>query len=141
MIIFQLFPDFPSTGERLTGVQPSIIMEIASSIDLNTLDNLSRTCRQIREGLLQYRRMLVVSTLHCTNEDLPVKPEDVLRYRARAGNWFYMEDQSRTNYNGKTGYCARDMVSECRRCGLVVCRVSGSQGFPPLPLPPPSQRV
>jgi hypothetical protein len=67
--------------------------------------------------------MLLVSTLHCTNEDMPVDPEDVLRYRARAGNWFYMEDQSRTGYTGKTGHCARDMVSGCRRCGLVVCRV------------------
>jgi hypothetical protein len=24
---------------------------------------------------------------------------------------------------GKVGECARDMVAECQRCGLVVCRV------------------
>lgn len=101
-------------------------MAIASSIDLNTLDNLSRTCRSIRQGLLQYRKMLLVSTLHCCNEDMPVDREDTLRYRARAGNWFYMQDISRTNYAGKSGECARDLVSECRRCGTVVCRVNSS---------------
>ena len=100
-------------------------MAIAADIDLNTLDNLSRTCRQVRAGLLQYRSMLIKSTLHCSNEDLPVDPDETLRYRARAGNWFYMEDTSRAgNYNGKAGQCARDKVSECRRCGTVVCRVS-----------------
>lgn len=25
--------------------------------------------------------------------------------------------------SGKVGACARDMVSECRHCGEVVCRV------------------
>jgi hypothetical protein len=108
----------------------SIVMAIASAIDLNTLDNLSRTCRQIRQGLLQYRKMLLVSTLHCCNEDLPVDKEDTLRYRARAGNWFYMQDVSRTSYTGKSGECARDLVSECRRCGTVVCRVSAKATWP-----------
>jgi hypothetical protein len=102
-------------------------MSVASSIDLNTLDNLSRTCRQIRDNLLQYRKMLLVSTLHCINEDLPVDPEETLRYRARAGNWYYMQDAGRAGYIGKSGQCARDMVGGCRRCGTVVCRVS----FPP----------
>ena len=99
-------------------------MAIASSIDLNTLDNLSRTCRQIREGLLQYRKMLLVSTLRCTNESLSVDPEDTLRYRARAGNWHYMQDMARGGYNGKSGRCARDLVGGCRRCGTPVCRVT-----------------
>jgi hypothetical protein len=37
-----------------------------------------------------------------------------------------MQDLSHTSsgYRGKTGQCARDLVSECRRCGTVVCRVS-----------------
>ena len=69
-------------------------MSVAAHLDLNTLDNLSRTCRQIREGLLQYRKMLLVSTLHCCNEPIPVDPEETLRYRARAMNWFYMEEMS-----------------------------------------------
>ncbi|KAI1501510.1 hypothetical protein F5X99DRAFT_382779 [Biscogniauxia marginata] len=101
-----------------------IVMAIASSLDLNSLDSLSKTCRQVREGLLQYRSTLVMHTLHCANEDLPIDPEDTFRYRARASNWYYMED-GRTggnDYNGKSGSCARDMVAECRRCGTVVCR-------------------
>ncbi|KAB5554545.1 hypothetical protein GE09DRAFT_131951 [Coniochaeta sp. 2T2.1] len=107
-------------------------MAIAACIDLNTLDNLSRTCRAIHQGLLQYRKMLLVSTLHCCNEDLPVDEENTLRYRARAGNWFYMQDISRTNYTGKSGECARDLVSECRRCGTVVCRNCAIK--PPAPI-------
>lgn len=113
----------PYCGGRPTDCLIRIVMAIASSIDMNTLDNLSRTCRQIRQALLQYRKMLLVSTLHCCNEELPVDKEDTLRYRARAGNWFYMQDISRTEHTGKSGECARDLVSECRRCGTVVCRV------------------
>ncbi len=112
-------------------------MSVVASIDLNTLDNLSRTCRQIRGDLLQYRKMLLVSTMHCTNEHLPVDPSQVLRYRARAGNWFYMEDAGRSSYSGKSGQCARDLVSECRRCGTIVCRVS----FPTLVLHQPPLTV
>lgn len=100
----------------------SIVIAIASEIDLNTLDSLSRTCRRIHYSLLQYRKILLSSTLRCHNESIPVDPDETFRYRARAGNWFYMEDGR--NYNGKSGDCARDMVGECRRCGEVVCRVS-----------------
>ncbi|KAI5462111.1 hypothetical protein BGZ63DRAFT_423413 [Mariannaea sp. PMI_226] len=97
-----------------------IVIAIASEIDLNTLDALSRTCRLIHHGLLQYRTILLSSTLHCHNEAVPVDPSETFRYRARASNWFYMEDGR--SYNGKSGNCARDMVGECRRCGEVVCR-------------------
>ncbi|KAJ4302289.1 hypothetical protein N0V88_002432 [Collariella sp. IMI 366227] len=109
-----------------------IIMSVAIHIDLNTLDNLSRTCRQIREGLLQYRKMLLISTLHCINEPLPVDPDQTLRYRARAGNWFYMRDDGRTGYSGKPGQCARDLVGECRQCKTVVCRNCAIK--PPAPI-------
>ncbi|KHN96517.1 uncharacterized protein MAM_05460 [Metarhizium album ARSEF 1941] len=98
-----------------------IISSIVSSIDLNTLDSLARTCHSLHDGLIQYRNVLVTSTLHCTNEPVPVNPEELLRYRARASNWHYMEDGR--SYNGKSGACARDMVDECRRCGEVICRV------------------
>ncbi|KAJ4157564.1 hypothetical protein NW754_009209 [Fusarium falciforme] len=97
-----------------------IAVAVASSIDLNTLDALSRTCRLIHYGLLQYRTILLASTLHCRNESVPVDGSETFRYRARAGNWFYMEDGR--SYNGKSGDCARDMVGECRRCGEVICR-------------------
>ncbi|EWZ36854.1 hypothetical protein BFJ70_g1359 [Fusarium oxysporum] len=97
-----------------------VVEAIASSIDLNTLDALSRTCRLIHHGLIQYRATLINSTLHCQNEEVPVDGSETFRYRARAGNWFYMEDGR--SYNGKSGDCARDMVGECRRCGDVICR-------------------
>ncbi|KAK3995128.1 hypothetical protein QBC44DRAFT_321260 [Cladorrhinum sp. PSN332] len=109
-----------------------IIMAVASNIDLNTLDSLSQTCRQIRQNLLQYRKVLVKSTLHCSNENLPVDPGESLRYRARAGNWFYMEETGRTQATGKSGQCARDLVSGCRRCGDVVCRNCAIK--PPAPI-------
>ncbi|KAK4127324.1 hypothetical protein N657DRAFT_677958 [Parathielavia appendiculata] len=118
-----------------------IIMSVASSIDLNTLDNLSRTCRQIRENLLQYRKMLLVSTLHCTNEHLPVDPEETLRFRARAANWYYMQDAGRSGYHGKSGQCARDLVAECRRCGTVVCRNCTTKPPAPIALPGRHRRL
>ncbi|KAK4453762.1 hypothetical protein QBC34DRAFT_395002 [Podospora aff. communis PSN243] len=100
-----------------------IIISIAAHIDLNTLDSLSRTCRRIHASMLEYRKPLLMSTLHCSNEHLPVDPEETLRYRARAGNWFYMEDSpGRSGATGKSGQCARDLVGECRRCSTVVCR-------------------
>lgn len=112
-------------------------MAVAAQLDLNGLDSLSRTCRGVHDSLLQYRTILLRSTVHCVNEELPVDPESTLRYRARAGNWYYMEDTSRSSYyNGKAGSCARDMVSQCRKCSTVVCRVS----FVPR-LPPPSPAV
>ena len=98
-------------------------MSVAAWLDLNSLDNLSRTCRLIHQGLLQYRTMLLVSTLHCVNERLPVDPDEALRYRARAGNWRYIQDVGRAGHAGKAARCARDLVAECRRCGTVVCRV------------------
>ncbi|ESA42674.1 uncharacterized protein NCU04224 [Neurospora crassa OR74A] len=107
-------------------------MSLAASIDLNTLDNLSRTCRQIRGNLLQYRKMLLVSTLHCSNEDLPIDPDAVLRYRARTVNWFYMQELGRSNKPCKVGQCARDLVGGCRRCGTVVCRNCAIK--PPAPI-------
>ncbi|KAK3685840.1 hypothetical protein B0T22DRAFT_231943 [Podospora appendiculata] len=117
---------------RALGCYP-VILSVASSIDLNTLDNLARTCRQIRAGLLQYRTALLVSTMHCSNEHLPVDPEETIRYRARASNWFYMQDASRSSYHcGKSGQCARDLVAECRRCGIVVCRNCAIK--PPAPI-------
>ncbi|KAK0720787.1 hypothetical protein B0H67DRAFT_577323 [Lasiosphaeris hirsuta] len=109
-----------------------IIVSVAASIDLNTLDNLSRTCRQMRANLLQYRKMLLASTLHCSNEDIPVDPDEVMRYRARAGNWFYMQDIGRSAFTAKSGRCARDLVAGCRRCGTVVCRNCAIK--PPAPI-------
>ncbi|KLU84874.1 hypothetical protein MAPG_03908 [Magnaporthiopsis poae ATCC 64411] len=101
-------PNLNSVTEAL-GCYP-IIVTIAASLDLNSIDSLARTCRQARAALIQYRSILIKSSLRCVNEPLPVDPEQTLRYRARAGNWYYMEDTSRTSYGGKPGDCARDLV-------------------------------
>lgn len=99
-------------------------MSLASHIDLNTLDALSLSCRQIRVNLLQYRTQLIASTLHCVNEDIEPEPEHTFRYRARAADWYFVEGGTIGSGAGKFGDCARDMVGGCRRCGRVVCRVS-----------------
>ena len=122
-------PASPAPAPRLT--RRSIVVAIVSSIDLNTLDSLARTCRPIHDGLIQYRTILLASTLRCSNEKRPVNRDELLRYRARAANWHYMEDGR--SCNGKSGDCARDMVGECRRCGDVICRVS------PSPSPSPNR--
>ncbi|KAH6655563.1 hypothetical protein BKA67DRAFT_561084 [Truncatella angustata] len=111
-----------------------VAMAIASSLDLISLDNLSRTCRQIHASLLEYRSPLKSHTLHCVNENVEFDPDDTLRYRARTGNWYYMEELARPGdkYNGKSGQCARDMVAECRRCARVVCRNCAIK--PPAPI-------
>lgn len=97
-----------------------IALAIAQQIDLNTLDAVARTSYHIHEGLLQYRTSLLAGTLRCSQELVPVEPGESIRFRARAGNWFYMEDGR--NYNGKSGDCARDMVGPCRKCGDILCR-------------------
>ncbi|KAK7991988.1 hypothetical protein PG988_000782 [Apiospora saccharicola] len=109
-----------------------IAVAVASLLDLNALDNLSRTCRGVRQGLLQYRSSLVTHTLHCVNEDVIINPENTFNYRARAGNWFYMQEMGGDRYCGKNGSCARDMVAECRRCAKVVCRNCAIK--PPAPI-------
>jgi hypothetical protein len=101
-----------------------IIIAIASHIDLNTLDALSLTCRQVRANLLQFRTKLLASTLLCDNEDIELDLEQALRYRARAADWYFVDIGRDASRVGKVGDCARDMVGGCRRCGKVVCRVS-----------------
>lgn len=102
-----------------------MIISIASHIDLNTLDALSRTCRQVRANLLQFRTQLLQSTLHCENEKVELDPDNTFRYRARAADWYFVDIGRATAVDtGKVGDCARDMVNGCRRCGRVVCRVS-----------------
>lgn len=93
---------------------------------MNTLHELSRTCRQFRANLLQYRKLLIEQTLRCENE----RANPALRL----GNALNASVQQWTTYartgekidrisSGKVGACARDMVGECRRCGTMVCRV------------------
>ncbi|KAH8712057.1 hypothetical protein GQ44DRAFT_565707, partial [Phaeosphaeriaceae sp. PMI808] len=90
-----------------------VVRQIASHLDLNALHDLSRTCRQFRANLLEYRDQLVKHTLHCCNEehDVSVQP----RIAASCS-------PSRRLTSGRVGKCARDMVGECQRCATVVCR-------------------
>lgn len=127
--IYPYVPDYPPTRTPLT--LPSIAVEIASHIDIVTLDSLARTCRAARAGLLQNRRALLASTLRCHQDPLPVDSRDTFRFRARASNWFLQSRPSPRlrGFNGKAGQCARDMVSECRRCSKVICRVGSSPGL------------
>ncbi|KAF2748281.1 hypothetical protein M011DRAFT_466688 [Sporormia fimetaria CBS 119925] len=69
------------------------------------LDTLSKTCRQFRANLLEYRNQLIKNTLRCVFEDQPFVAQNSYRLT-----------------NGKFARCARDMVRECRRCSIAVCR-------------------
>ncbi|EEY14375.1 conserved hypothetical protein [Verticillium alfalfae VaMs.102] len=119
---------FQNCITRAFGQYP-IVESVVQHIDLNTLDSLSRTSYLIHEGLIQYRSSLLKATLRCINSEEPIDPESTLRFRARAGNHYFEADPrslrsgSYLPYNGKSGQCARDLVSECRLCGVSVCRV------------------
>ncbi|KAK2806772.1 hypothetical protein FQN50_005634 [Emmonsiellopsis sp. PD_5] len=89
-----------------------VVVQIARSVDLNTLDSLSMTCRQFRANLLPFRSQLVRETLHCRNEPLD-DPTRLQREGCSGGTMLT---------TGKVGRCARDMVSECQRCAGVICR-------------------
>ncbi|KAI4765617.1 hypothetical protein E4T52_06259 [Aureobasidium sp. EXF-3400] len=113
--------------------EASIISEIARHLDLNSLHDLSRTCRQFRANLLQHRRQLIPHTLRCVSDVSAAsqKPrsvkeseeEDAWITRGPAG----IRIPRLTS--GKFGACARDMVGECRRCGTIVCRLLASANF------------
>lgn len=94
----------------------SVIKEIASHFDLNSLDALSSTCRQVRANLLQYRNQLIQSTLHCENENIKFVQECSYRSPFIASGHLSISAGARK--------CARDFVGPCQRCSRVVCRVS-----------------
>lgn len=62
-----------------------------------------------------YRDQLVSRTLCCVNDNAD---------KTEAANISTGESSSPSRLtSGKIGKCARDMVAECRSCGVVVCRV------------------
>ncbi|ESZ96513.1 hypothetical protein SBOR_3135 [Sclerotinia borealis F-4128] len=99
-----------------------IISVIASHIDLNTLDALSLTCRQIRVNLLQFRSKLLTSTLHCDKEEEDLDPEHALRYRARATDYYFEESVQNPYATQKLGFCARDLNCTIKPPGPVLLR-------------------
>ena len=75
---------------------------------------------------MQHRKLLINRALRCINED--TKPAE------RLGNALHASHAVWTAYgqngvkigritSGKVGACARDMVSDCRACGKIICRV------------------
>ncbi|QDS70499.1 hypothetical protein FKW77_010164 [Venturia effusa] len=101
-----------------------IVTSLAGHLDLNSLHDLSRTCRQFRANLLQCRKQLIAQSLRCSkeHEDLSSSLADRLRearlaWRTNGGSSYAGRITS-----GKVGKCARDLVAECRNCGTVVCR-------------------
>jgi hypothetical protein len=108
----------------------SVVKELARSVDLNTLDALSRTCRQFRANLSPYRHQLVKETLRCENEYIETLNELLSEGTAIPNslkNIIQLMSQDSLEAgrltSTKIGKCARDMVAECRRCSRVVCRV------------------
>lgn len=104
----------------------SIVISLAGHLDLNSLHDLSRTCRQFRANLLQCRRQLIAQSLRCSKED--DERSSTLADRLREARLAWRMNGSSTHSgritSGKVGQCARDMVGECKSCGTVVCRVS-----------------
>lgn len=104
--------------------------QLACLLDLNSLHDLSRTCRQFRANLLQYRTMLKALTLRCANE----RPDPVASLGEAFQNTFTTWVGRRSDHKvdrfttGKVGPCARDMVGECRKCSKIVCRVWATMG-------------
>ncbi|KAK5164926.1 uncharacterized protein LTR77_009591 [Saxophila tyrrhenica] len=83
-----------------------VISSIASNVDLTTLHELSRTCRQARANLLQYRTTLKEQTLRCANENA--------HPAARLGDALQASYQQWTSY-ARTGETI-DRVSGGRNC-------------------------
>ncbi|GAB7358632.1 hypothetical protein MBLNU230_g3862t1 [Neophaeotheca triangularis] len=102
-----------------------IASQLASYLDLNSLHELSRTCRQFRANLLQYRSQLVAQSMRCENEFADHAHLLANCFRSSRDAW---TTYGRTGQkidritSGKVGACARDMVGECRKCNRAVCR-------------------
>lgn len=108
----------------------SIVISLAGHLDLNSLHDLSRTCRQFRANLLQCRKQLVAQSLRCSKEDEDRSSTLADRLREARLAWRTNGGSSYAGRitSGKVGKCARDFVAECRSCGTVVCRVSLGRG-------------
>ncbi|QKX63591.1 uncharacterized protein TRUGW13939_10762 [Talaromyces rugulosus] len=113
---------------RSLGCYP-VVRELARYLDLNSLDALSRTCRQYRVNLMPFRDQLIKRTLRCENEYIQTLNEllakgaaipESIKHVVRLMNQGNADAARLTS--GKIGKCARDMVGDCRRCGRVVCR-------------------
>jgi hypothetical protein len=112
-------------------ISTSVVRELARYLDLNTLDAVSRTCRQIRANLIPYSRQLVKRTLRCETQYNVILNELIregvsLSEGIKLASRLINDDAPKNGRLrwGISGLCARDMVAECQRCSKVVCRVS-----------------
>lgn len=98
---------------------------LATHLDLNSLHDLSRTCRQFRANLLEHRKQLIAQALRCSREGEGSNVKLADRLRESFAAWHMNGEFAPSNRltSGKVGQCARDKVGECRRCGTIVCRV------------------
>ena len=123
--------DSSSNCEELILYLPSsVVSQLTKSLDLNTLHALSRTCRRFRVILLHFRDGLIHQTLRCINDqDITSSSSSITRSPSRRqkilhnGLPFQDRHESPPWFPSKTGPCARDMVSDCRLCGVIICRV------------------
>lgn len=100
--------------------------QLSHSLDLNTLHALSRTCRRFRHILLQVRDSLIEQTLRC-EYDVKEYDSDHSGPGSPSGgpersNEAFQQVHDRLA-SGKIGPCARDLVGDCQRCGVIICRV------------------
>lgn len=103
-----------------------ITIQLARNLDLNSLHELSRTCRQFRASLLEFKVNLIDQALRCENEQTSQALRLGHALQASHDMWTaYGRDGGKVGRitSGKVGSCARDLVGECRACGKVVCRV------------------
>ncbi|KJY02497.1 hypothetical protein TI39_contig48g00009 [Zymoseptoria brevis] len=102
-----------------------VVSDLTKYLDLNTLSELARTCRQAREDLLQHRSILISQTLRCSNQNVTPGKRLADALNASRDAW---NSHGRTDVtigrisSGKVGACATDMVGDCRKCGVVICR-------------------
>jgi len=127
LLAYVIYADLPA----FSLISSSIASELARCLDLNSLHELSRTNRQIRANLLQFRTQLINHTLRCENEigSKQIGDRLVEGLRGAMASWSTFGHngvQTGRITSGKVGLCARDMVGECRKCGRIVCRVSQS---------------
>lgn len=90
-----------------------IVIPLARHLDLNSLHDLSRTCRQFRANLLQCRKQLIAQSLRCSKEDDDRSSTLADRLREARLAWRTNGGSSYAGRitSGKVGKCARDFVS------------------------------
>ncbi|KAL9086636.1 MAG: hypothetical protein Q9159_004045 [Coniocarpon cinnabarinum] len=90
----------------------SIVSTIAQNLDLNSLHDLSATCRQFRSNLLLYRNQLVKHTLRCVNDKETMNSRLANRMLQTHNAWRQTRGHAFEGNltSGRVGLCARDMA-------------------------------